>query len=127
MVTAALVDQLIEDGRRLLTALDDAGMEIQAALWFYDTESEEWRLLIAWPELQRQGPLKAYERIQAVLDGITHRSIALWNIAVVSPNDPVIRALRTVVRTDRAATGIRISRNTIDNVFIEDAYIYRLL
>jgi hypothetical protein len=126
MVTAALVDSHIDDGRKLVLALDDMNIDVEVALWLYDSDSEEWRLLIASRKLQEHGPLKAYETVQTALAGIPHRSIALSNVTVVSPDDPTIRALRSVISTGPGITGMRFSRNVIDHVFIEDAYIYRV-
>jgi hypothetical protein len=127
MVTAALVDSLIKDGERLVQALDQASIDVQAALWFYDSDSEDWRLIIASHSLQSQGPLEAYAAVQAVLDTIPHRTFALSSVRVMSPEDPLIKALRSAIRTGPGIAGIRLSRNVIDHVFIEDAYIYRVL
>jgi hypothetical protein len=127
MVTAALVDNLIEDGKLLVQALDETGIDVQAALWFYDSDSEDWRLLIASHTLQAQGPLGAYATIQTALDAIPHQSLALSGVRVISPDDPLIKALRMAIRTGPGIAGIRFSRNVIDHVFIEDAYIYRVL
>lgn len=127
MVTAALVDNLIEDGKRLIQALDQASIDVQAALWFYDSDSEDWRLIIASHALQGQGPLEAYATVQAVLDSLPHRTLTLRSVQVRSPADPLIKALHTAIRTETGIRGIRLSRTVLDNVYIEDAYIYRVL
>jgi hypothetical protein len=126
MVTAALVESAIVDGAKLILALDEEGIDVPAALWFYDSESEDWRLLIASGQLQHLGPQKAYAKIQAVLEGTAIRTVKLSNVSVVSPSDPIIRALRVAIHTGPGITGIRFSRNVINSIFIEDAYIYRV-
>jgi hypothetical protein len=126
MVAAALVGPLIDEGERLIRALDKASIDLDAALWFYDADSEEWRLLLASPTLQQKGPQRAYATVQAALSGIPHRALALSNISVVSPDDVLIKALRMAIRTGPGITGIRFTHNTINHIFIEDAYIYRV-
>ena len=127
MVSPALVEDKIKDGETLLRELDDNGVEVKAAFWFYMPEPDEWRLKIAMPLVDSQGPRAAYVRIQEAIFETTEKlALALSEISVVSPKDQLVKLLKPVIRTGRGISGIRFSRNTINGTFIEDAYIYRI-
>ncbi|MEK7395463.1 MAG: hypothetical protein AAB116_00865, partial [Candidatus Poribacteria bacterium] len=53
----------IEGGKRLLKALDEAGINVPGAFWLYFPESEEWRLVFVMPKIKKEGSLKAYKLI----------------------------------------------------------------
>lgn len=122
-----LVEADKEAGEALLKKLDEINFDVKAALWFYLSEHSEWRLILASPAVDREGPKKAYEKVQSHLQGIGQsRDLSLQNISLVSPNDNLIKILRSAVKTGPGISHIRFTRNVINNVFIEDAYIYRI-
>jgi len=127
MDKTALVEKDIEEGKRLIEALDNAGFQVRAVLWFYLAESDEWRFVVASPLVERKGPKEAYAFVQAVLAQLLPPSgISLEEISVVSPEYDLIRLLKVAIQTGPGISGIRFTRNTINNTFIEDAYIYRM-
>ena len=122
-----LVREKIQEGRDLIEALDRASFELTGALWFYLIDTNEWRLLLVSPLLDRAGPRKTYSKIQSIIRGqMPSFGISLEDISVISPNDKLIRLLRIAIRTGPGISEIRFSKNTINNVFIHDALIYRL-
>ena len=124
----ALVDGDMKAGEALLNKLDETEFDVKAALWFYMQDSEEWRLILASPVVDTDGPKKAYEKVQSQLQKLNGRSeLTLRNISLVSPSDNLIKALKSVINTGKAISNIRLTRNVINGVFIEDAYIYRLM
>jgi len=132
MDKAALVGLLgvdIEGGARLLKALDKAGFDIHAALWIYLPDPEEWRLMIASPLVDQEGPKKAYILIQSELAKLTPPSeISLKNISAVGLEHRLIKALQGMVQVHRDfdSKGAWISNSSSYNIFIEAAYIYRM-
>lgn len=129
MDKTALVKEDIQEGIRLIEALDKAGFQVEAAIWFYFTDSGEWRLLIASPFVEKNGPKKAYNFIQGVLTKSSPPlGISLKDISAVSPKHHLISLLRIAIgSTGRGISDIRFTRNVINNTLIEDAYIYRIL
>ncbi|HUT45712.1 MAG TPA: hypothetical protein VMX36_05470 [Sedimentisphaerales bacterium] len=122
-----LVDADMKAGEVLLSKLDEIEFNVKAALWFYVQDSEEWRLIIASPIVDKDGQKKAYETVQSQLQELNGRyELSLRNISLVSPGDKLIKALKSVFKLDKAISPIRFTRNVIDGMFIEDAYIYRL-
>jgi len=123
-----LVDSDIKDGKRLIEALDRANFPLNGALWFYLADSDEWRLLLVSPLVDDKGPKQAYASIQLMIAEFRPPlGISLKRISVLSPRSELIQLLRMAIRTGRGISEIRFTRNTINNVFIEDALIYRLI
>lgn len=119
--------KLINAGRRLIESLDRSDFEVIAALWLYLSEPDEWRLIIASPTEHEKGPRKAYIAIQSVLNtSLPPIEIPLQNISVVSPDDNLIRTLQGLISTGSGISGIRFKQCSFNNLFIEDAYIYRV-
>lgn len=127
MDTKILVETSIIGGKELLQSLDAHAYPVDAALWFFDQNSDTWKYIIATNKVDQEGPLQVYQDIQSFLQN-SHLNIALKDISVVSPNNSLVTILKKAIKTDpKSISGIRFSRNTIDNSFIEDAYIYRMV
>jgi len=127
VVTESLSPEMVETGEKLLHLLDEAKFDVSAALWFYFSDVNAWRLLIASPKVKIEGPRKAYKKVQSVVSKMLETpKVGIQNIAVVDSRDPLIHLLRGALRSGAAISGIRFSKNTINGHFIEDAYIYRL-
>jgi hypothetical protein len=127
MGKAMLVDTDVKAGEALLNKLDRTKFDVKAALWFYMPDSEDWRLIIASPTVDAEGPKKAYEKVQSQLQELEQQYVlTLANISVVSPSDNRVNILKAAVNTGPGVSHIRFTGNVINNVFIEDAYIYRL-
>ncbi|MDQ2741144.1 MAG: hypothetical protein M3Z66_02425 [Chloroflexota bacterium] len=125
MLTDPLVAGLFQGGEQLLRQLDLARVPLQAAFWLWDEDSRRWRLFIASPLVHTQGPLAVYRALQENTAG--PEGFTLQDISVVSPNDRRVALLRKAIRTGPAdIAGIRFTGNTINNVLIDDAYIYRV-
>ncbi|MBI1749191.1 MAG: hypothetical protein HY234_05140 [Acidobacteria bacterium] len=127
LVKEPLREEKISAGRKLIELLDTDGIDVVAAYWLFREESNDWRLVLATSLVDSEGPRKTYSRIQVMLDARPDEFpwLNLRNITVVSPEDSFVRVLRTAIRTDRGLHSIRFSRSRINDVFVEDAYIYR--
>lgn len=123
-----MVDRDLRDGKRLLEKLDRSRIPVTGALWFYVTSSDEWRLLLVSPVVDQKGPKKVYLKLQSVLATLEPPiKISLKRISVLSPQHELIQLLKKAIRTGSEIQEIRFTRNTINNIFIEDALIYRLM
>ena len=129
MVASALVSRKIELGKRLIQRLDTSGFQVTAAFWYYFSEPEQWRLVIASPTVESQGRQAAYAEIHKIQRrgrGVRLPLLSVSEITAVSPNDPLVKLLSSAIRTGPGIAGIAFSRNVINGIYIEDAYIYRL-
>jgi len=129
VVKESLSDRMISAGSELIRRLDETGLVIPAALWFYDLESNDWRLIIASPDVHGKGLKTVYKDVQSVLRTTPEDQsiISLKDISVVDSSDPLVSLLKIGLRTGGGISGIRFSRNMINGTLIEDAYIYRLM
>lgn len=115
----------IDTGRRLTRALEGPPFSASASLWLYMPEASEWRLVIGTPLVDKKGPIQAYGELQKVLQK-EQITLDLRHVSLVSPQDSLIGLLRKALRTGPQMAEVRFTGNTIDNVYIEDAYIYRI-
>jgi len=125
MVAPSLVDSKIDAGRRLIEELDQSEFPVSAALWLFREEAINWRLILASSLVDAYGPRETYRRLQRILLKLPD-SIGLSEIQVVGPQDELIQLLRVALKTGPALSGIRFTGNTINGVYIDDAYIYRI-
>ncbi len=148
VVKETLSQATLAKGWELTQRLIEAGLNVRASLWLYNEERNSWRLMIGLPNVKKTGPRKAYEQIRAVMSktrstGITpvvtgsqqspvtafayNSDLSLWDISVIDSKDPFLTALRKGLGTGKKVEGSRVHRNMINRVYIDDAYIYRLL
>jgi len=128
MVATQLTPELIQEGATLVAGLDQAGESPDAALWFYFSEISAWKLLVADIQVGPTGPRDVYRTIQKTLQSLRNKvtHLSLEDVAVAKPDAPLIKLLRQGIATGPGINGIRFTRNVINGVQIEDAYIYRL-
>ena len=130
MDKTALVGIDIEGGEKLVSNLEQAGLDIRAALWLYSSEPDKWELVIASPLVDQKGPKKTYIFIQSELANMKSPDdpvgIDLEDISVLSPGHRLIEALLKMKKLYPTGTIKWLNREVINGVYIEDAYIHRL-
>jgi hypothetical protein len=128
LVKESLSEQMISAGSDLIRRLDEAGLKVSGALWFYETDSNDWRLIIVSPDVRAKGVKTVYEEVQSVVRATPddQSTISLKDISVVDSDDPLISLLKVAIKTDNGISRMRFSRNMINGTLIEDSYIYRL-
>jgi len=57
-----LVNIDIEEGKKVINLLDNSGMKILSAFWLFLPEIQEWRLMLATPDIDKYGRRKTYEK-----------------------------------------------------------------
>ena len=122
-----MVESAIKGGESLLKRLAQAGFPVETALWFYYSDMDRWRLLIASQMVDAKGPKAAHARIQHEFRRRPQLTgVALADVQVISPKNELVRLLRSAISTGHGLSGIRFTGNAVNNVFIEDAYLYRV-
>jgi hypothetical protein len=99
-----------------------------AAFCLYYPDISAWKLLLAEVNVRHTGPREVYREVQKTLNGLRNQiaHLSLEDIAVTSPDDPIIKLLSMVVTTGPRLEGFRLTHNVINGTLIEDAFIYRL-
>lgn len=106
------------------------------SLWLYTSESNNWKLVVSTPIAESPGPLHVYQLIQGIIgeDWPPHLDMHLYSISVLRPNHSFVKALRSLGHfeiqelpprpTPTARVPKRITSTRIQDVFVEDAWIY---
>ena len=128
VVKEQLTDEMIEAGAQLTQKLDELGMEVSVALWFFISDINEWRLLFASPRLSADGPIEVYKKVEEArkLLGVQAERLPLSEVGLIDTNSQLFQLLRMAVRTGPGIARIRFSKNVINGQFIDDALIYRI-
>lgn len=128
MAETELVAADIASGERAVRALDSENAELRSAFWFYERDASEYRLVLALPAVDREGPEAGYRLVQRVLTK-HHVPLPLRRVVVVGVNTSLPKGIRRVVGvisdTDDDAIRARLGRRIVDGLTIDDAYVYR--
>lgn len=124
-MNVALTEEMRSAGESLVRELDRRKFSAKAAFWLYATEQNDWRLVVATPQVRTFGPKKIYKMLQQTIAKMDS-PLKLSSIELVDTKDPLIRSLSSAIRTGGDISGIRLSQDTINGHFIDDAYIYRM-
>lgn len=120
-------DDLKNAGKELIEKLDVQGSKVDGALWFYFPEENYWKLLLSFPNIDKDGPKIFYTKIQKALSSIKAENVLkLDDVVLTKRNAPLLSLLKSFVNTGPNISGIRFSNNIINGQLIPDAYIYRL-
>jgi len=127
LVKEPLEKEKIEAGMELLRRLAKSDFKVAIALWLWKIERPRWKLILASPLVNQQGPRVAYEKIQDSLYGKFQRisGLELRDISPVETSDRLIKALRARAKkyhTDMA--GERLKEDWLGDVSVDDAYVY---
>ena len=132
MHTETLVDSDVADGRKLIDALQKAGVRIKAALWYFGTEMNEWRLMIQLPlsnEYHHRSAFDEIEKVRRTLGPQFH--LPLRKIAVQSQHSHLVNTVRKKVEKNGGSregfyyVGQRVPvKERVGIDFIEDVYVF---
>lgn len=122
-----LVRDDIEFGRQAVEAFDEFGPPARCVFWLYFPDAEEWRLLVATPVFDKEGPLAA---IKAINKSLKKKDLAgkihPLNIAAVSTRDRRVRALRAALRSNKPGpSGVRF-QGIANEFYIQGSFVYRM-
>jgi len=121
-----LTDAAIENGRALIEGLECDGHPIDAAAWIFAIEWEEWRLLLSFRDYRAWGMRKCLATIDE-LSASEFREITAADTYVTSPDDYIVKQLRTMIKRVRTTHGNRwVEKLTFCGITIEKAWLYRL-
>ncbi len=127
MAKEVLLESDITAGARLIEELDKKGADVSAALWFFDPDLSEWKLLLVSPTFEKNGLTASYTMVSEVISSIgdVNKSISIDNMKIVKNNDPMMRLLKGIVRTGKGLNTIRMTSNMMNGIYVQDALIYR--
>ena len=98
MDTITLVDELIDDGRRLIDRLVQENIPVVMASWVKPVEEDRWSLYIATPLLDEKGATRAYREVYRVLRSLGNPWVTDSDISLVGQDDPITRDVLAIKR-----------------------------
>ncbi|MCA9771466.1 MAG: hypothetical protein KC466_03600 [Myxococcales bacterium] len=130
LVRTGLTERMIEDGKRLIRELDRGRVRVTGALWLFESDLAEWRLVIVTPFLSSHGPRDVLRRIRAVLKRFEKqgKGLRLRDVYIKDHKDSFVTMLRKIVSTGgpSSLSEIRLSQVVVNGMLIEDALVYRI-
>jgi len=126
MAPAALVNFDIENGEKVIEALEKAGKSPNVALWAKLPDYENWRLVLASDRLDQSSQFSGYSEINKAIEsaGIpNHRQPAIF---LRPMNSPMIQALRRTFSKAADVYGMRLGGQQFGDKYLEDAFVYRI-
>ena len=127
LVRESLSAQEITCGEELLRRVKRARIKVVAAYWVRDRTAEtgSWTLDIVTPEVDKEGPLKLYEKIYELVRFPTRIPCGLDIniIEVLGIKYSFFKMLKLAIKSEEALSNVRLSQFVIgDGLF--DLYIY---
>ena len=126
VVKEALTEEMKNDGAALTRALDESGWPVVASFWYFESDYNRWKLMLASPRVSSDGAKEAYGTVIRALDALHQPRSNVNHITVIAPDHPIVRALASEVQTGWTIGGKLHTARAIKGRFIEDAYLYRM-
>jgi hypothetical protein len=126
MAPATLVNFDIENGQKVIDALDRAEKSPDVALWAKLPDYENWRLILASKQLNQASQTSGYSEVNEAMDKAEipiHRQPAIF---LRRMDNPMIKALRKVFASTSDVYGMRLGGQSFGDKYLEDAFVYRI-
>jgi hypothetical protein len=125
LVKEILTAEEITAGEELLKRLDRSQAEIFAAYWVYVSAITEWHLEFVSPQVESEGPLDFYRKVNNLLSYPPEiYYLTLNTIMVLGPNYSFYKLLRSALKPKKDLSGVRLNHYIVGNDLV-DLYIYR--
>jgi hypothetical protein len=127
--TTALVDELIEDGRRIAEQIPQNGFDVTAAFWLKDAEDGQWVFYIVSPVAESERLSEAYGWLHTLIRRMPPpRWIDPLEVKLIGPGNPIARDVLAIHNRATGPSGCPIhwGGQQLGNVRIEGAYLYPL-
>jgi hypothetical protein len=129
MAEETLVESLVTDSVELIKQLDKQGDDPTNVLWYFYSDAEEWRLLIAGPTFDKLLPKdegQAYQKIAKAIGSAKLDSLTIADVKLIKTDDPVLKATRSVLKTPQSAVVRAYFRdNTFNGIFVKEMLLMR--
>jgi hypothetical protein len=127
MAARALVEGDIDQGARLLNALDEAGIQIDVSYWMLSPEWGDWWLVLGTPLYDERPTPSAMHQVVLVQRSLEDTDYLMDKLGVVGLTHRWVRALRKRLSRGLPHPGYRLGSFYAEDLEVEDSYIYRML
>jgi hypothetical protein len=129
MDTDTLVENVIDDGQRLVEDFLLHGFEVAAAFWLKASEDGKWYFYVVSPVVDAEGIAKAYRLLHSVVRAMTYATkIDPLKIKLIGANNPIAKDVMAIHGRAPGPGGspVRWGGKQLGNVTIDEAYLYPL-
>ena len=126
LVKESLSTQEIAAGEELLSRLRRAGIKVVAAYWLRPAETGSWLLDIVTPAVDKEGPLKVYEKLHELVS-VPKRIAGGLDINIINVlglNYSFFKNLKLAIRSAKELSGVRLPQFVVGDSLV-DLYIYK--
>lgn len=130
---AILVNEKIQEGAHLLRAMQHKGVMPKAAMWFYDSDAETWKLIVASEKLD-EDYLSSYRILGGIIRELGLKNLNVSEVQLTKTSDPLIQgiaSMQEIERTapidfvkSRASNIYRMTKSRINGIYVDDALVY---
>jgi hypothetical protein len=126
MDTYTLVENRIDDGRKLINRLTQKGFPLAAVAWVETSEEGTWFLYIASHAVDQKGAAEAYREVYGVLRDFPSTSISVSDIKLVSTNHPIAKDIFEIRQCFAGDHPTVSRRRLLGSIAVEEVYVYPL-
>jgi hypothetical protein len=129
MAEEALVESLVADSVKLVEELDRQGDDPSNALWYYFSDAEEWRFLIAGSSFDRLLPKnqgQAYQNLAQAITKANLDSLSIADVKLVRTDDPLLVATKLAIQTPpHGVVRAHFRENTFNGIYVKEMLVLR--
>ena len=129
MAEEALVESLVADSVKLVRELDKQEDAPSNVLWYYFSDAEEWRLLVAGKSFDQLLPRdegRAYQKVARALGKTNLDSLTIADVKLVRTDDPLLAATKFLIRTPPdGVVRAHFRDNTFNGIFVKEMLVLR--
>jgi len=124
MDTELLVDNRIEDGRKLVTELVSAGFDVSVAFWVQTSEDGLWFLYIGSASVEASKIADAYRTVYTCLAKLPGPWVTISEVKLIQASNPIAKDAIAARDRQSGRLPVRFQGKRLGNLSVEEAYIY---
>jgi hypothetical protein len=127
MDSSTLVENQIDDGKRLIDELARHGFDVTTAFWLHATDDERWSFYIVSPVVDSESLTQAYRQIHPVVWAMPQLCwIDPLAVKLIGPSDPIAKDVLAILGRTPAhqVWPSRWRGKRLGNLSIDGAYLY---
>jgi len=129
MAEEALVESSVTDSVKLVAELDKQGDTPSNVVWYYFSDAEVWRLLVAgkaFDALLPRDESQAYQKISRAIGNAMLTSLSIADVKLVRTDDSLLVATKFVIKTPaHGVVRAHFRDNTFNGIFVKEMLVLR--
>ena len=125
----ALVESQISDTISLVKILESQGDKPSTVIWYYFSDADEWRLLLAGPSFDALLPnqeSRAYQKVAEALNKAEVTSLTIGEVKLIKTDYPLLNVTRFLIGTPPdAIIRAHFKDNRVNGIFIKEMLVLR--